>query len=122
MQIGHSHSWTAQTFIFLFQNIVCTSYYELLNYSLDKHNNDLLLHFVSLSLYAHFACYWIDVDECNSVDLNACGYGSECQNTMGSFMCPCLDGFNATVDGQCEGNGNLLNQSDVYLRVWNIYV
>ena len=53
------------------------------------------------------------MDECNSVDLNTCGYGSECQNTLGSFMCPCLDGFNATVDGQCEGKGNLLTQSDV---------
>ena len=76
-------------------------------------NTTIFAYLVSLSLYVYFVCYWIDVDECNTVDLNTCGYGSECQNTLGSFMCPCLDGFNATVDGQCEGNGNLLTQSDV---------
>ena len=45
-----------------------------------------------------------DVDECENEASNMCPYGSECLNTNGSYECPCIEGFNATGDGHCEGN------------------
>ena len=40
-----------------------------------------------------------DVDECSDAALNNCTSGSECENTDGSFSCPCLDGYDETDDG-----------------------
>lgn len=34
-----------------------------------------------------------DVDECNSNDLNDCGAGAVCINSVGSYRCTCVDGF-----------------------------
>lgn len=34
-----------------------------------------------------------DVDECSSNDLNDCGAGAVCVNSVGSYRCMCVDGF-----------------------------
>ena len=34
-----------------------------------------------------------DVDECSSNELNDCGAGAVCVNSVGSYRCACVDGF-----------------------------
>ena len=40
---------------------------------------------------------FLDIDECLSSDANDCHPDASCNNTVGSFDCTCLSGF--------EGNG-----------------
>ena len=42
-----------------------------------------------------------DIDECASSDTNDCHPDASCNNTVGSFDCTCLSGF--------EGNGTFCN-------------
>lgn len=42
----------------------------------------------------------VDNDECESLRLNNCD--QVCQNTVGSYLCQCSDGF-IMFDGNCEG-------------------
>ena len=45
-----------------------------------------------------------DIDECTNS--SACGQNQLCVDTIGSFMCNCIEGFTLTQDGDdCEGNG-----------------
>jgi len=43
-----------------------------------------------------------DVDECGSNDLNDCGAGAVCVNSIGSYRCTCVDGF-ADLQPQLPG-------------------
>jgi hypothetical protein len=51
-----------------------------------------------------------DVDECASPDANDCHPDASCNNTVGSFDCTCLSGF--------EGNGTLCNGNLTMLGVF----
>ena len=42
-----------------------------------------------------------DVDEC-SVDLAQCGESASCTNTVGSYICNCLEGY-LGIGNQCTG-------------------
>ena len=44
-----------------------------------------------------------DIDECENATAS-CPEEEECQNTVGSFTCVCLEGFSRT-NGRCIGNG-----------------
>ena len=56
-----------------------------------------------------------DVDEC-SVDIAACGTGSECVNLNGTFSCQCLVGFEKT-GSNCTGLINSVKFTYILLTV-----
>ena len=60
--------------------------------------------FVKLLVYCSFL---VDIDECELESLNDCDVNANCSNTVGSYSCFCLSGF--------EGNG--FNCSGVSLSV-----
>ena len=46
----------------------------------------------------------IDIDEC-AEETSQCG--QECSNTIGSFICSCVDGYTLDIDGRkCNGNSH----------------
>ena len=46
----------------------------------------------------------LDIDECIEDDSVDCGEHAECNNTVGSYTCDCLNGYEKNKNGQCEGN------------------
>ena len=43
-----------------------------------------------------------DIDECAG-SIDACDIDNGiCQNTIGSYACQCIDGFNMSPDNMCE--------------------
>ena len=50
-------------------------------------------------------CVCIDIDEC---DTNTSTCEQLCSNTIGSFVCSCMDGYrlNVTDNSTCDGNLN----------------
>ena len=52
----------------------------------------------------------VDMNECLSKNINECQKNTACVNTVGSYRCDCLDGFEG--DGMfCEGIYNKMNVS-----------
>lgn len=50
----------------------------------------------------HRLCLLTDIDECASPETNICHSNASCNNTEGSFVCRCLDGYQG--DGKnCTG-------------------
>ena len=45
----------------------------------------------------------VDIDECEA---NAMLCDQVCENTDGSFACACLEGYQMTTDGMCQGECN----------------
>ena len=45
-------------------------------------------------------CY--DIDECARGTHTCTGYLETCENTVGSFNCPCISGFEKDASGRCE--------------------
>ena len=43
-----------------------------------------------------------DIDECHSSDLNTCD-NADCDNTNGSFVCICHNGFTSDGNNGCVG-------------------
>lgn len=43
-----------------------------------------------------------DVDECVE-NKRLCAVGKECVNTVGSFKCQCIEGYEMKEGGQCVG-------------------
>ncbi|RCN38408.1 calcium binding EGF domain protein [Ancylostoma caninum] len=44
-----------------------------------------------------------DIDECEKFAGHVCDLSAECQNTVGSFICKCKEGFELAADGRrCE--------------------
>ena len=60
-------------------------------------------------MYSEISVYsfLVDIDECEQESLNECDVNANCSNTVGSYSCFCLSGF--------EGNG--FNCSGVSLSV-----
>ena len=56
---------------------------------------------------AEYYSLFLDIDECEHESLNECDVNANCSNTVGSYSCFCLSGF--------EGNG--FNCSGVSLSV-----
>ena len=56
---------------------------------------------------AVYYLFFLDIDECEHESLNECDVNANCSNTVGSYSCFCLSGF--------EGNG--FNCSGVSLSV-----
>lgn len=52
-----------------------------------------------------FLLFSPDVDEC--IDKLICGEHATCKNTVGAFLCPCHDGYNAS--GPALPTGGLLS-------------
>ena len=51
-------------------------------------------------------CLSTDLDECDESSTNSCHPNATCINSIGSFLCSCLDGF--TGDGvNCSGKVQL---------------
>ena len=44
-----------------------------------------------------------DVNECMDQSKYDCPTNARCVNSIGSFLCNCFEGFQSTVEGNCEG-------------------
>ena len=77
------------------------------------------------SKHQHAACYFFaDVDECQDHTHN-CHVNAQCNNTIGSFNCTCLQGYSG--DGvNCSGmiyvNGIILNCVHSLKAMTSVYV
>lgn len=62
------------------------------------------------------------MNECD-LGIDKCGYGSECVNSDGSFMCICRAGFTGD-HGNCTGEGIMLKlvHVSVTVSVWDCTV
>lgn len=50
-----------------------------------------------------FISVLLDIDECDIANRSDCGVNAVCENTQGSYVCTCKEGF--YKDGQnCTGN------------------
>ena len=59
------------------------------------------IHACHFTLHVWCIFQFLDVDECKLMD---CGYGQNCTNTPGSFVCSCLKGFHpGHKPGLCTG-------------------
>ena len=49
---------------------------------------------------------FVDINECTPYPSGepVCGDNSKCANRMGTYLCPCCDGFRKTENGTCIGN------------------
>ena len=52
--------------------------------------------------HADDPCILPDIDEC-SLGLDSCSPLQVCENTLGSFICVCIDGYNMILDDTCTG-------------------
>ena len=58
-----------------------------------------------MCFFFFFVCYISDIDEC-TWGLDDCSAWANCQNTQGSFVCLCREGFlsdNGAHGRSCEG-------------------
>lgn len=48
---------------------------------------------------------FLDFDECTDPVTHPCRNNSMCENSEGSFECPCVDGYEPATSGDsCEGS------------------
>ena len=65
-----------------------------------------VLQCLTYSKYKYFILlHFLDFDECNNADFNTCHEYAHCENTVGTYICKCFDGFFG--DGEkCQGRTN----------------
>ena len=78
----------------------CRSGYQLIAGSSQCEGNTLKFHIAKEFNTTVFFWFYLDINECNGV--NDCQ--QMCQNTDGSYVCSCTDGFTLEADGRsCAG-------------------
>ena len=60
-----------------------------------------------------------DINECDSKDRgeSLCGNNTKCSNKIGTYHCPCCDGFEKDENGTCVGMGIFINLTILSLSV-----
>jgi len=51
--------------------------------------------------------WFVDIDECETMNAAQCDQLRTCQNTPGSYRCSCRSGFEGDSDGNCTGKVHL---------------
>lgn len=63
-----------------------------------------------LCIYNQCSFFTPDIDECEGQ--SPCHINAQCQNTVGSFSCTCMEGYVGDGRGNCHGT---------YMIMWQLY-
>ena len=66
----------------------------------ERHSPSSIRIEIHTDIYWEYKWIFADDDECN---LGICPFTADCENTYGSFICHCKDGFRKTAPTICEG-------------------
>ena len=67
----------------------------------------------------------IDLDECVNSTYHNCSEAENelCLNTVGSFTCECLQGFDLNASTNvCEGQAEIINKKGILLSLTNSFI
>ena len=75
-------------------------------YQLHRLVNFADLAFVHVQAIIGACAFHVDTDECSEPDMDGCAAAAVCTNSIGSYLCTCIEGYSGNGT-YCEGNVKL---------------